>query len=81
MDKAYDQQLAQHLASWYQYGKESENTHEPMDTALFRDYISHVRTFVSSQVTEAAGKVRVNSLYREALKQAESLYIQYWPKL
>jgi len=29
-DEAYDRRLAQHLASWYQYGKEGESAHEAM---------------------------------------------------
>jgi len=29
-DEAYDRRLAQHLASWYQYGKEGESVHEAM---------------------------------------------------
>jgi DNA replication licensing factor MCM4 len=29
-DEAYDRRLAQHLASWYQYGKEGEGTHDAM---------------------------------------------------
>jgi hypothetical protein len=29
-DEAYDRRLAQHLVSWYQYGKGGENAHEVM---------------------------------------------------
>jgi hypothetical protein len=29
-DEAYDRRLAQHLASWYQYGKEGESAHDAM---------------------------------------------------
>lgn len=29
-DEAYDRRLAQHLASWYQYGKQGEDVHEAM---------------------------------------------------
>lgn len=29
-DESYDRRLAQHLASWYQYGKEYESAHEAM---------------------------------------------------
>jgi len=29
-DEAYDRRLAQHLASWYQYGKEGEHDHDAM---------------------------------------------------
>ncbi len=29
-DEAYDRRLAQHLASWYQYGKEGESVHDAM---------------------------------------------------
>ncbi|UJR10167.1 hypothetical protein I4U23_014383 [Adineta vaga] len=60
-DEAYDRRLAQHLASWYQYGKEGETVHDAMDTDLLRDYISYARTFVSPLLTEAAGKLLVSS--------------------
>ncbi|CAF2507269.1 unnamed protein product [Rotaria sp. Silwood2] len=60
-DEAYDKRLAQHLASWYQYGKEVETVHEAMDTDLLRDYIAYARTFVSPQLTEVAGKLLVSS--------------------
>ncbi|CAF4503864.1 unnamed protein product, partial [Rotaria sp. Silwood2] len=60
-DEAYDRRLAQHLASWYQYGKGGENAHEAMDIDLLRDYISYARTFVSPQLTELAGKLLVSS--------------------
>ncbi|CAF0916428.1 unnamed protein product [Adineta steineri] len=60
-DEAYDRRLAQHLASWYQYGKEGENAHDAMDADLLRDYISYARTFVSPQLTELAGKLLVSS--------------------
>lgn len=33
-DEAYDRRLAQHLASWYQYGKEGESAHEAMVNSL-----------------------------------------------
>lgn len=29
-DEAYDRRLAQHLASWYQFGKEGESAHDAM---------------------------------------------------
>ncbi|CAF2151564.1 unnamed protein product [Rotaria magnacalcarata] len=60
-DEAYDRRLAQHLASWYQYGKEGESAHDAMDADLLRDYISYARTFVSPHLTEAAGKLLISS--------------------
>jgi len=45
-DEAYDRRLAQHLASWYQYGKEGENTHEAMvERIVFRINNYEVRVF------------------------------------
>lgn len=44
-DEAYDRRLAQHLSSWYQFGKEGESAHDAMVRLILSSASIVVRTF------------------------------------
>jgi DNA replicative helicase MCM subunit Mcm2 (Cdc46/Mcm family) len=44
-DEAYDRRLAQHLASWYQYGKEGESAHDAMVKHCITIVFVHCRVY------------------------------------